>query len=201
MGPACHDDGMGEEDGWAAVVLTGGTASRLGGADKSALARDGSRLLDLALDAVAGATETVVVGPEVTTPRPVTFTREEPAGGGPLAGVSAGVAALRGDPDLVVVLAVDMPHVTAATVARLVGAAHGTAGAWLVDGAGRRQLAGAIRRDLVPLTAAAGGLPMRVLMQHAGCVDVVAAPGEADDVDTWDDASRLGIRRDTSRRT
>ena len=82
---------------WAAVVLTGGTASRMGGADKAALARGGRRLLDLALEAVAGADEVVVVGPAVPTrgrsPSPA---RSRP-GGGPLAGLAAGVAALTGD--------------------------------------------------------------------------------------------------------
>jgi CTP:molybdopterin cytidylyltransferase MocA len=86
-------------------------------------------------------------------------------------------------------------------VARLLAAAPGRAGAWLVDADGRRQLAGAVRRDLVPRPEAAAGLPMRVLMSDPGCVDVAAGEGEAADVDTWDDAARLGITDDTSRRT
>jgi molybdopterin-guanine dinucleotide biosynthesis protein A len=187
--------------GWAAVVLTGGTARRLDGADKGGLSRGGRSLLDRALDAVAAATETVVVGPEVPTERSVTFTREEPVGSGPLAGVSAGIAALSGDPDLVVVLAVDMPHVTARTVDRLVAAARGRAGAWLVDGEGRRQLAGALRKDLVPPMPQSAGRSMRLLMSHPDTVAVAAEPGEAEDVDTWDDATRLGIVHDTSDRT
>jgi molybdopterin-guanine dinucleotide biosynthesis protein A len=48
----------------------------------------------------------------------VTFARESPAGGGPLAGLAAGVTALEGHHEWVVVLAVDMPHVGADTVAR-----------------------------------------------------------------------------------
>ena len=192
---------MSDDGGWAAVVLTGGTASRMGGADKAALNREGRRLLDLALDAVAGARETVVVGPEAPAPRAVTFAREEPAGGGPLAGLSAGVAALSVQAATVVVLAVDMPHVTAATIARLLQAAQGRPGSWLVDGDGRRQLAGVVRRDLVPPPGGAAGLPMRVLMAHPDCADVAADGPEGADVDTWDDASRLGITRDTSHRT
>jgi molybdopterin-guanine dinucleotide biosynthesis protein A len=187
--------------GWAAVVLTGGAARRMDGADKGGLSRAGRSLLDLALDAVAGATEIVVVGPEVPTGRSVTFTREEPAGSGPLAGVSAGTAALSVGAELVVLLAVDMPHVTADTVARLVTAAADHGGAWLVDGEGRRQLAGVVRRDLVPPMPEAAGRPMRLLMNHPDTVAVEAGPGEAQDVDTWDDAARLGIARDTSDRT
>lgn len=192
---------MSDDGGWAAVVLTGGTASRMGGTDKAALTRRGRRLLDLALEAVAGASETVVVGPDSPTSRPVAFAREEPPGGGPLAGLSAGVAALSGDAASVVVLAVDMPHVTGATIGRLLDAARGRPGAWLVDGDGRRQLAGVVRRDLVLPPGEAAGLPMRVLMGHPDCVDVAADGPEGADVDTWDDASRLGITRDTSNRT
>ena len=175
------------------MVLSGGGATRLDGADKATLEHDGLTLLEHALRALAAASEVVVVGPTVPTSRPVTFTRESPPGGGPLAGVSAGAAALTGSPDLVVVLAVDMPHVTAETVARLVHAAdeHDHDGAWLVDSAGRRQLAGAVRPALVPAPGDADGVPMRVLMQHDRTVDVVSLGHEADDVDTWADVARL----------
>jgi hypothetical protein len=42
---------------------------------------------------------------------------------------------------------------------------------------------------------------MRILMADPDSVDVTADDDEAADVDTWDDASRLGITPDTSRRT
>ena len=177
--------------GWAAVILTGGTASRLGGADKAGLLLDGRPLLDRALDAVAAADEVVVVGPPVPVSRPVRFVHEEPTGGGPLAGVAAGVAALEHVVDRVVVLAVDMPRVTAATVERLLAAVEGVDGAWLTDDSGRRQLAGAVRPGLVPAAAAARGVPARVLMTAGTTRDVRALPGEAEDVDTWDDLARL----------
>ena len=185
---------------WAAVILSGGGATRLGGADKSSLDHDGRTLLDHALDAVAAAAEVVVVGPELPTTRPVVFTRELPAGGGPLAGLSAGVAALREPSALVLVLAVDMPHVSGETVARLVAAMHddgaglegaGLDGAWLVDDTGRRQLAGVVRRALVPAPGDAYGVPMRRLMERERTVDVAAVGQEAEDIDTWDDVSRL----------
>jgi len=177
------------------VVLSGGGAARLDGAVKSALEHDGRTLLEHALGAVAAAGEIVVVGPALPTSRPVTFTRESPPGGGPLAGLSAGVAALSGTPELVVVLAVDMPHVTADTVARLLSAADDAEsrpdGAWLVDTAGRRQLAGVVRRALVPAPSDAHGVPMRRLMERDRTVDVVSRGDEADDIDTWDDVARL----------
>jgi molybdopterin-guanine dinucleotide biosynthesis protein A len=173
------------------VILTGGTASRLGGTDKAALEHAGRPLLAHALDAVSGAAEVVVVGPEVATSRPVRFTREEPSGSGPLAGVAAGVAALTSEHARVVVLAVDMPHVTAATVARLLTAADGVDGAWLTDQDGRRQLAGAVRPSLVPEPGDASGAPARVLMSAGTVHDVPAIGHEAEDVDTWEDAARL----------
>jgi molybdopterin-guanine dinucleotide biosynthesis protein A len=176
---------------WAAVVLTGGAGRRLDGADKAALEHAGRPLLEHALAAVAEAGEVVVVGPETPTSRPVLFARESPVGGGPLAGVSAGVAALSGAPDLVVVLAVDMPHVTDATVARLLAAVGDGDGAWLVDGTGRRQLAGAVRPALVPAPGEAHGVPMRRLTEHEPATDVAGQGSEADDVDTWADVARL----------
>jgi molybdopterin-guanine dinucleotide biosynthesis protein A len=176
---------------WAAVILTGGTASRLGGADKAALEHAGRSLLDSALVAVAGAAEVVVVGPETPVTAKVRFTREDPAGGGPLAGVAAGVAALSAEHDRVVVLAVDMPHVTVGTVARLLAAAEDGDAAWLTDADGRRQLAGVVRPSLVPSPGAAHGAPMRTLMAAGTSRDVPARDHEADDVDTWDDVVRL----------
>jgi molybdopterin-guanine dinucleotide biosynthesis protein A len=176
---------------WAAVILTGGRAQRLGGTDKASLEHQGLTLLGHALAAVAGAAETVVVGPEVMTPRPVTFARESPPGGGPLAGLAAGVAALEGEHEWVVVLAVDMPHVGAETVARLLTAAAGVDASWLTDADGRRQLAGVVRPSLVPDPREADGVPMRMLMGAGSVRDVAAIGAEADDVDSWADLARL----------
>lgn len=176
---------------WAAVILTGGTASRLGGTDKGSLEHAGRSLLERALDAVAGASEVVVVGPEVGVAGPVTFAREDPPGGGPLAGTAAGVAALTLSHDRVVVLAVDMPHVTAGTIARILAAAEDVDAAWLTDSEGRRQLAGAVRPSLVPLSEDAQDGPMRRLMTAGTVRDVAAIEGEAEDIDTWEDVLRL----------
>ena len=179
-----------QHDTWAAVILTGGRGQRLGGADKASLELGGRTLLEHALAAVDGAAEIVVVGPEVHTDRAVVFTRESPAGSGPLAGVAAGVAALTSDHDRVVVLAVDMPHVVAGTVWRLLAAAVGVDAAWLVDAAGRRQLAGVVRPSLVPSRDDAVGAPMRTLMSAGTAREVVAIDREADDIDSWDDLAR-----------
>lgn len=137
----------GEVDGFAAVVLAGGRARRLSGVDKAGLRVAGRTLLGHVLVATADAEPVVVVGPE----RPaagVVWTREDPPGGGPVAALAAGLAALPPNtglapdtalppntglaalPDdaaagggaaagLVAVLAVDQPGVTARTVRRL----------------------------------------------------------------------------------
>ena len=84
-----RDAGSGPEAaGFCGVVLAGGTAARMDGIDKAGLELDGRTLLDRAVDAFADADEVVVVGPRtVPTPRPVTFTREDPPRGGPVAGL------------------------------------------------------------------------------------------------------------------
>ena len=47
----------------AAIILAGGRASRLGGADKASVEVDGRALLDHVLDAVEGCSPLIVVGP------------------------------------------------------------------------------------------------------------------------------------------
>ena len=106
----------------AAVVLAGGTAARMDGADKAAIELRGVTLLERTLSATFTAVEVVVVGDPVPTTRPVTFTVEDPRGGGPAAGLLAGLRAFYRPPDLVMVLAVDMPRVGPGTFARLTDA-------------------------------------------------------------------------------
>ncbi len=179
----------------AAVILTGGTGSRLGGADKSALVYAGRSLLARALAAVGLAGETVVVGPEQPTDRPVRFAREEPPLGGPAAGLLAGRDALTHPADLLVVLAVDMPLVGRDTVARLVAAASGRDGAFLADDSGRRQLAGVLRVAALdaarPERGAEAGLPLHRLLATLDLATLPAAADEGRDVDTWEDYTGL----------
>ena len=183
-----------------AVVLTGGTATRLGGVDKAALEVDGVTTLERALAATMAAREVVVVGEPAATSRTVTWTREEPPGGGPAAGVLAGLRAFATPPEVVCVLAVDMPRVNAGTVARLTWAVEadaGVDGALLVDDGGRRQvLAAAYRPDALLRAAPADrsaehGLSMRQLLDGLRLVEVPAVGDETRDLDTWDDVRAL----------
>ncbi len=183
-----------------AVVLAGGTGARLGGADKAALELDGVTLLERALAATVSAVEVVVVGVEVPTSRPVTWTLEEPAGGGPAAGILAAVDRLGAGPELVAVLAVDMPLVTPVTVARLTWAVEADAdveGAVLVDPDGRRQPLAAVYRRVALARARPDdpalehGLPVRRLVGRLRLAEVPAFGDEARDVDTWTDLEAL----------
>jgi molybdopterin-guanine dinucleotide biosynthesis protein A len=92
-----------------AVVLAGGDSRRFG-SDKLAAALGQQTLLDHTLAALPEAFTVIVVGPERPTARPVTFTREQPPGGGPAAALVAGVrVALTSEPDAIVVLPGDAP--------------------------------------------------------------------------------------------
>jgi molybdopterin-guanine dinucleotide biosynthesis protein A len=125
----------------------------------------------------------------------VTFTREDPPGGGPAAGLLAGRERLLRSVTWVAVAAVDMPRLAATTYTRLRQAALGHDGAFLSDPSGHRQLAGVL--TLAALDAATPpleerhGLPVHRLL--AG-LDLVGVPAEAEewrDVDTWADLRDL----------
>jgi molybdopterin-guanine dinucleotide biosynthesis protein A len=184
-----------------AVVLAGGTAARMDGIDKASIELGGVTLLERALAATMSALEVVVVGTEVPTTRPVTFTREDPAGGGPAAGLLAGLDRFWRMPDLVCVLAVDMPRVDAGTVARLTWAVEADPavdGAWLVDADGREQPLAAVYRTASLAAARPAsredehGLPVRRLLGGLRIAPVAPVGDEARDVDTWTDLRDLG---------
>lgn len=180
-----------------AVVLAGGRGSRLGGPSKPEVLVAGRALLDHALVAVADASHVVVVGPPaVARPGAVTVL-EDPPGGGPVAGLAAGLAALTEPSELVVVLACDVPRAGAALPAlRAAAGADGVDGARLVSADGHPQHLVAVYRS-VALAAALGRLPtvhgasMRTLLAGLRLVDVPDADDAAADADTWADVERL----------
>jgi molybdenum cofactor guanylyltransferase len=99
---------------YAAIVLAGGEGRRMGGQLKPLLSLKGVSLLRRVLTAVADADRIVVVGPEELRPaltEGAVLTREEPPGGGPVAGVAAG-AGLCEDADEIAVVAADLPFLT-----------------------------------------------------------------------------------------
>ncbi|MFE3290995.1 NTP transferase domain-containing protein [Rhodococcus sp. NPDC059234] len=105
-----------------AIVLAGGSATRMGGVDKPSIEVGGRTMLSTALDAVAGAARVVVVGPHRDDLNPsVRQTQESPHGAGPVAALAAGLRSA-GDAALVVALAADLPFLTPSTVDGLLGA-------------------------------------------------------------------------------
>lgn len=179
---------------WSAVILAGGRAARLDGADKSAIEIEGRTLLARTVDAALDAAEVVVVGDPVPTERPVTFVREEPRFGGPAAGLLAGVDALLRPAAYVAVLAVDMPWLQPRTLRRLSAAAlaaDGSDGAVLVGPDGRRQLVlfldAAGLAAVRPAPEAAHGLSMWRLLAPLQLTEVAAHGAEYRDIDTWAD--------------
>ncbi|MCT9932730.1 molybdenum cofactor guanylyltransferase [Planotetraspora sp. A-T 1434] len=125
-----------------AVILAGGRAERLGGLDKPGALVGGTPLIERVAAAVPDARTLVVVG----RPRPgmrarAVFTTEDPPGGGPVPALRAGLAEVTAE--WVVLLAADLPFLTAAHVSALMRAASAAspeaAGAVLVDDGGREQ--------------------------------------------------------------
>jgi molybdopterin-guanine dinucleotide biosynthesis protein A len=172
-----------------AIVLSGGAARRLGGADKPGMVVGGGSLLERVLDAASGARRTVVVGPPRPTTRPVRWCREQPPGGGPVAAIEAGLRV--SDADVVVLLAADLPWIEPAVPALLAGLA-GADAAVLVDPEGRRNfLAAAWRRAalMAALDQAAdpAGAAVRALYEGRRIIEILDRHGWGQDCDTWAD--------------
>ena len=180
-----------------AIVLAGGRARRLGGAVKPQLTVGGRSLLDAVVAAVVGAGRTVVVGPEQPVTRPVLWRREEPPGGGPVAGIAAGLPATSAA--VVVVLAADLPAIGPA-VPRLLAAVPATGAAVLTAADGRANYLAAAwrRRTLEAALAGLGAAPGASVRGLLAGVPVVAVPDEGGwgrDCDTWDDLARARAER------
>jgi molybdopterin-guanine dinucleotide biosynthesis protein A len=135
------------------VVVAGGAARRMGGADKAMLRVGGVTLLDRVLTAAAPVCRTLlVIGP----PRAgvdVRFVQETEPGGGPVPAVKAALGALPPS-DAVLVLATDLPLLTTPHLEKLIAALDAGADAAAADG--RNPLLAAYRRH--PLAARAAAL-------------------------------------------
>lgn len=175
-----------------AIVLAGGGARRLDGADKALVSVDGRTLLERALDAVADAQKVVVVGPERNIEQKVIWTSEQPVGGGPVAALDHGLRHVSND--LVALLGVDMPLVTRVLVRNLVAAVGSSDGATLVDAAGMPQPLAAVYRRvrlaqaMETLPAPAGASLAAVTKQLE--LEELPDEGASFDCDTWDDVKR-----------
>jgi molybdopterin-guanine dinucleotide biosynthesis protein A len=157
-----------------AIVLTGGSARRLGGVDKPALEIGGISIAARIAAAVADAGKLIVVGPCPPGVPADVVTREDPPGGGPVAGVVAGLSYV--DSGWIALLAGDLPFLTGEVIGRLREAADDVA--LLVDGDGRDQLLCSVWRTEALAAATAGlgaGSPMRAVLAAADNVRRVSA--------------------------
>lgn len=187
------------------IVLAGGGGTRLGGVDKAALQLAGRSLLDHVLSGTGTAEQVVVVG-RTPVPTGTLRTMEEPPGGGPVAGIAAGLQALAQDratsrsgagaPEWTLVLAVDQPEAGRAVPGLLRAAATAAAGADLLcpaDDSGHPQwlLAAyrtrSLQQALVPF-GTGHGVSVRRLTAAMTWQD--APTGHVGDVDTWADHAR-----------
>ncbi len=204
-------DGRAEPGGeFSAVILAGGRGRRMGGADKPGLVVGPGTIASSVVRAAtgAGAFRIAVVGPprpELARLRPgpaggLTFAREDPPGSGPVAALRCGLAALgAAGPDIIALLAGDMPFLGAAHVGALLAALGRpapaeAAGAVLTDDAGRPQwLASCWRaRPLAAALAAYAGTSLRGLLGPLLPAQVFCRPEPGEpppwtDCDTPDD--------------
>ena len=94
------------------IVLCGGTSRRMAGRDKTRELLAGTTVLDHLLNDLPLSWTVVCVGDERATTRSVRWYRESPAGGGPVAGIAAGLEAV--DAKICVVVGGDMPFAAGA---------------------------------------------------------------------------------------
>jgi molybdopterin-guanine dinucleotide biosynthesis protein A len=103
-----------------ALILAGGRATRLGGVDKHALVVDGLSIFDRQCNVLLPRVADIIVSAQSSIPGHRTVA-DRVAGAGPLAGIAAGVAEAR--TPWLMVIAGDMPYISAALIDRLLALA------------------------------------------------------------------------------
>ncbi len=191
-----------------AIVLAGGRSSRLGSVPKAGLVYQEQTLLERTVIAVQQTRRIAVVG-EVdssTLPGQVLVTREDPPYGGPSAGIAAGAAVLAASDvrpsDYTIVLACDMPQAGLA-VARLIELLpENPNGVISLDDEQRLQPLAAVYQTAELAEAIAAhrrkgtleGLSVFRLIAGLTLTAVTVPHGSTDDIDTWQDAEKFGMR-------
>ncbi|WP_392544114.1 molybdenum cofactor guanylyltransferase [Oryzobacter telluris] len=187
------DDAFRDDD--VTVVLLAGGTSRRFGSDKLDAPLRGSTVLETVVASLPAGWPLVVVGPARDVGRVVSRAQEDPPGGGPLAGVAAGMEHV--GTDVVAVVAGDMPFAgpaVAALVAALRTAPLDVEAVVATDASGvPNPLLAAYRTAAVRrvLPVPAHGRPARLLLDLAH-VEVAVAHPTALDVDTPADLDHLG---------
>jgi molybdopterin-guanine dinucleotide biosynthesis protein A len=166
------------------------------GRHKPAIVVGGRPIIERVLSAVAG-WPVVVVGSAEGVPGGTRVVSEEPPGGGPVAGIAAGCAALTtgpyaaelgpSAPDVVVVLAGDLPLLTREHVAALVAAVDDRV-AVTRSSSGPNWLCSAwpaeLLRDRLVAVGGPAGVSVRRLLGEAPRIEVPDVADVAVDVDT-----------------
>ena len=190
--PAC----LSAQTAFDTVILAGGQASRMGGADKAALVvGHGPMLTSVArAAAAAGSSRLIIVGPPraavasgLADLGQLTIVREDPPGGGPVPALRRGLAEVSAP--WLMLLAADLPFLGAALIGQLLaGAAQaGSAGAVLADDTGQLQwLAGCWETSRVRSAAARyGGRSLHGLLRPLAPVPVRPAGRPAPGIAPW----------------
>lgn len=178
-----------------AVVLCGGESRRFG-SDKTRADFGGTTVLDVLLTSLPQEWDVLCVGPKRPTQRPgVRWTREDPPGGGPVAGLAAALAVV--DSPTTVLLGGDMPYAAGAAAhlaARLVGLPGTDDVVAGVDGDGRVQpLLAAYRTAALraALPEEPAGTPLRRLLDGLSVRGVEVPRRASHDIDTPEDLAAL----------
>ena len=183
------------------------------GRHKPALVVGGRPIIERVLGAVAG-WPVVVVGRAEGVPAGVRVLTEEPPGGGPVAGIAAGWAALTtgpyaaelapSAPDVVVVLAGDLPLLTREHLADLVAAVAALDDRVAVtrSSSGPNWLCSAwpaeLLRDRLVAVGGPAGVSVRRLLGEVPRIEVTDVADVAVDVDTPDELEAARRRADES---
>jgi len=175
---------------WSLILLTGGRGSRLG-LDKSNVFVGARTTAQRILDELpAGVPVTVVGAVPDHLSRHVNVTQETPLGGGPAAGVAAGLALI--DTELVAVLAIDMPFAAPVLDELLAALDPDVDGVLAVDSAGRQQYLCAVYRTAALRSAFAGDTTNKAMHSAVAGLNLrtVSMDERVLDIDTPDDLER-----------
>lgn len=185
----------------AAIILTGGRSSRFSGRHTPGIEIAGTPVIASLLATVeaAGVGEIIVCGSaagiDASVRARVQVVAEEPAFGGPLHGISCSLAALPAGERVILVLAGDMPAITASLLDRLRESTAAASPAAAVDPGGRVQFLcaawpEAVLRDAVAGLGSAVGLPVKALYRDREITLIPATESELIDIDTPADLDR-----------
>lgn len=164
-----------------AVILAGGRSRRMHVPDKTRLLVTGVSMLDHVLAAVTSAVQVIVVGDCRAVAREVTWTREDPPGGGPAIATAAGLKHVTAD--IVVVAAGDLPLLTTGDINELVASLTGDGIAYVDNNHQVQWLCSAWHTDALRRRPAAAGQSMGGWLSDLQ-ITTLPAPPSITDCDT-----------------